>query len=786
MSQSMVPTGQTKTQGLQESGNSRRTFQLPQLLQHRDGKMTRELLLHPGEHGLGMTHDSMLADTTTTAACGYCATGCGLRLHVRDGEAVGLTPETRYPVNLGMACPKGWEALRVLDSEDRATEPLVRDPSGKMCPVSWHEAFSLFASRLKAIQRDHGNDSVAFLSTGQIPCEEMALLGALAKFGMGIKHGDGNTRQCMATAVTAYKESLGFDSPPYTYDDFEQSDCLVFVGANPCIGHPIMWERVLRNRRQPEIIVLDPRRTETAMAATQHLQLAPKSDLAVLYAITHHLIEQGHVDETFVRDHTTGFERLRRHVSMFRADDVASRSGVSADAIGRAAETIGTSDATSLWWTMGVNQSHEGTRTAQAIINIALITGNFGRPGTGANSITGQCNAMGSRLWSNTTNLFGHHAFESEADRHKVADALGIDVQKIPHQGSWKYDRIVEGIRRGEIRGLWVIATNPAHSWIDQADFQELIGKLDFLVVQDMYHSTETARHADLLLPAAGWGEKEGTFINSERRYGLLKKVRRAPGQALADFHIFRGIAHYWGVGEMFKEWSDPEAVFRIMQRASAGQPCDITGIDGYRQLDQCGGLQWPWSRGDADALKQNAHQDPTGAKPPPQRRLFADGRFYHDDGRARLIVDDVTPVPEMTDEGFPFVLLTGRGTASQWHTQTRTSKSPVLRKLYPSQAYVEIHPDDADRIGVVNGQPVCIRSRRGQVKANAMLSPTVTKGQLFMPMHYSVTNRLTLRQFDPHSGQPSYKNCAVTVQPFGQSAISTNNSDTESFEQKT
>ncbi|MEM7317042.1 MAG: molybdopterin-dependent oxidoreductase, partial [Planctomycetota bacterium] len=527
------------------------------------------------------------------------------------------------------------------------------------------------ASRFKDVQQRHGNHSVAFLSTGQIPCEEMALLGTLAKFGMGLRHGDGNTRQCMATAVTAYKESFGFDAPPYSYDDFEQSDCLVFVGSNPCIAHPIMWERVLRNQNDPEIIVLDPRRTETSVAATQHLQLSPKSDLALLYAITQHLIAKDYIDAEFVHSNTLGFERLREHVANFKADKVAEIAGVSADEIRRVAETIGTRQAVSFWWTMGVNQSYEGTRTAQAIINIALITGNIGRPGTGANSITGQCNAMGSRLWSNTTNLFGHHRFEDPADRKKVAEILNIDVNRVPDEGSWSYDRIVEGIRRGEIRGLWVIATNPAHSWIDQGDVRELLGKLEFLVVQDMYHSTETAKQADLLLPAAGWGEKDGTFINSERRYGRIKKVRRAPGQALADFQILRGIAHYWGVADMFAEWTDPEAVFRIMQRASQGQPCDITGIEGYQQLDQCGGIQWPWTA--EDARKSADSKQSNG--PDAARRLFADGHFFHSDGKARLVVDDVSSLPESTDDDFPMVLLTGRGTVSQWHTQTRTSK---------------------------------------------------------------------------------------------------------------
>ncbi|QDT08022.1 Nitrate reductase [Rubripirellula lacrimiformis] len=742
------------------ANDQKRRFQLPQLLHARTGEMTRELLLKPGDHGLGMTPDPMRADTTTTAVCGYCSTGCGLRLHLRDDEAIGLTPETGYPVNLGMACPKGWEALRVLDSDDRATSPMVRDADGKFNKVSWDAALTSFCDRFKEIQSTYGPDSVAFLSTGQIASEEMAFLGALAKFGMGFRHGDGNTRQCMATAVTAYKESFGYDAPPYTYDDFEQSDVLVFVGSNPCIAHPIMWERVLRNPNDPAIIVVDPRRTETAMAAKEHLQLSPKSDLALLYAITHEVIQRGYVDHGFVDAHTNGFEQLAQHVQAFAPDVVSSIAGVSVDQIHSVVDLIGQGKAVSFWWTMGVNQSYEGTRVAQAIINLSLITGNIGRPGTGANSITGQCNAMGSRLWSNTTNLIGHHDFGSADDRAKVAAELDIPVENIPTDTGWSYDRIMEGVRSGKIKGLWVIATNPAHSWIHQDDARALLDQLDFLVVQDMYDSTDTARHADMILPAAGWGEKDGTFINSERRYGLLKKVRKAPGEALADFRIFQAIAHYWGVGDQFRDWTDPEAVFRIMQRLNRGKWSDISGIDGYAQLDRCGGIQWPWSQASAQA----SHGEGSSGDPAPQRRLFEDGNFAHPDGRARLIVDDVTPPPEPPCADYPTWLLTGRGTVSQWHTQTRTSKSPVLRKLYPNQPYVELHPEDAARIGVSNGERVTVQSRRGEATAAAMVVPTVRPGQAFMPMHYESTNRLTLAHFDPHSRQPSYKDCAVKI----------------------
>ena len=566
---------------------------LKDLLVRHDGPLTRELVLAPGGFGLGKVPEKVLPDATTRSVCGFCSTGCGLNIHLKQGEAVSLTPTTESPVNLGMACPKGWEALAVLDSDDRATVPLLRE-NGQTKSINWDTALTIFCDRFKQIQVKHGNASVAFLSTGQIPTEEMALLGSLAKFGMGMLHGDGNTRQCMATAVVAYKQSFGFDAPPYTYQDFEESDVLVFVGANLCIAHPIMWERVTRNKHNPEIIVLDPRTTETAMAATQHLALAPKSDQTLLYGIARILIENGWIDTDYIAAHTSDFEAFTTFVEGFPTERVARETGLSRETIQRFARTIHEGKRVSFWWTMGVNQSYQGVRTAQAIINLALMTGNIGRPGTGANSVTGQCNAMGSRLFSNTTNLLGGHDFANAEHRQKVASILNIDEERIPTTNSWAYNEILDGVKRGEIKGLWVIATNPSHSWINQNQLAEIRDKLDFLVVQDMYHNTETAQIADLILPATGWGEKEGTFINSERRIGVLKKVKRAPGQALADFSIFRLIAKYWGCGEMFAQWDSPEAAFEIMKELSVGQPCDISGIGNYADIDVANGIQWP------------------------------------------------------------------------------------------------------------------------------------------------------------------------------------------------
>jgi len=712
-----------------------------------NGPLTADLVREPSKFGLGQLPSRLAPDATEKAICGFCSTGCGLKLHLREGAAVNLTPDPDYPVNLGTACPKGWEALAVLDAPDRAKMPILH---GK--EVDWDTALKYFCEKMKGILETHGREAAAFLSTGQIMFEEMAFLGALTKFGMGLLHGDGNTRQCMATAVTAYKESFGFDAPPFTYADFELSDVLVFIGANPCIAHPIMWQRVLRNQRSPEIIVVDPRTTETAMAATQHYAIKPKSDLALLYGIAHLIIRDGGIDKAFIEVSTNHFESFAEFVKQFTPERVSAETGIGIERLHHFAQTIikGT-PRVSFWWTMGVNQSHQATRTAQAIINLALMTGNIGKPGTGANSITGQCNAMGSRLFSKTTNLLGGHDFRNPAHREKVAAATGIPLERIPDQPSLAYDQIIQGVDDGKIHALWFTATNPSHSWIDQNNFNRILDKLDLLVVQDMYCTTETAKRAHLVLPAAGWGEKEGCFINSERRIGYSPKVLRAPGQALADFHIFRLIAHYWGCDDLFRGWTSPEAVFRVLQRCTENQPCDITGINGYAQIRKLGGIQWPLRKGEKSKIRT-------------ERRLFEDGRFFAPDKKAKFVFDPPRPAPDQRTAEYPLILITGRGTSAQWHTETRTAKSAVLAKMIPEELMLDLNVEDARRLKIRDGMMVRVISPRAELTAKARLTTCVSPGTVFLPMHDNRANQLVNASFDPHSRQPSYKHSAVRV----------------------
>lgn len=720
-------------------------------IKSHNGPLTEDLIQEPGSFGLGKIPARLKPAATATSICGYCATGCQLKIHLdANGSAINLSPNFDYPVNLGMACPKGWQALDPLSSPDRATTPLLRSPTGTLEPVDWETALTAFTKNLKEIKAQHGPESVAFLSTGQIPFEEMAFLGCLFKFGMGFIHADANTRQCMATAATAYKQAFGFDAPPGSYSDFEESDVIVLVGANLCIAHPILWQRVMRNKRSPKIIVIDPRATETAQAATQHLALKPKGDLTLLYTLAHCIQRDQRIDPSTL-DHTENYEEFCHFIKQFTPELAVEKTGLNVTTIEQLAHDVSNPEKrVSWWWTMGVNQSHEGTRTAQAIINVCLMTGNIGKPGTGPNSITGQCNAMGSRIFSNTTSLLGGHDFLNESHRRKISSILNIPYANITSQTSIAYDQILDAILEGKIKALWIVATNPFHSWIDSQKLEKLRSNLDFLVVQDMFSTSESAINADLLLPAAGWGEKSGCFINSERRLATIKPVRKSPGKALTDFRIFRLIAEAWGCGNLFEKWTSPEAVFEILRKVTENQPCDITGIQNYAHLDQSNGIQWPFPAQNPDLTKE--------------RRLFLDRQFYTNSKKAKFLFSPPSPSPETPNKEFPFLLLTGRGTSSQWHTQTRTGKSSVLQKLYPQKPYIEINPHDAALLGIRENDLVHVKSRRASIQLAAYLAPTVRPGNLFLPMHSKHANLLTHASFDPHSRQPNYKACAVSV----------------------
>lgn len=695
-----------------------------------------------------------MPERTVFITCGYCSTGCNMTVTIKDNEPPKyIKARENYPVNLGKACAKGFQLLGHLNAADRAKTPYIREKDGTLKSVDWDTALKAFTENFKRIQDKYGKDSNAFISTGQITNEEHAFLGALAKFGMGMVHGDGNTRQCMASAVVAYKQSFGWDAPPFTYKDFEESDVLIFLGSNPVIAHPIMWNRVEMNKNNPEIIVIDPRKSETAQKATKHLQIKPKTDLLLLYTIANILIKNDWIDKEFIENHTTGFEDFKKHVSRFKPEEVYKELCINERDLYDLAKTIHNGKKVSFWWMVGINQGIQGVRSAQAFINLALMTGNIGKPGTGPNSITGQCNAMGARIYSNTSSLIGGYDFTNAEHRKKVADILEIDVSNIPTIPSWSYKQILDGILDGKIKGLWVVCTNPAHSWINSNQIPEILDNLEYLVVQDMFYTPETAQLADLILPAAGCGEKDGTFINSERRIGILQKAFDPPGIAKPDFEIFQMIAKAWGCADLFQKWTHPEAAFNIIKNLTKGLPWDITGIESYEMLIEQGGIQWPYPDVFIDV-------------PEKERRLLEDGVFFHPDGKAKFLFEDIAPAPEEPDEEYPFTLLTGRGCVGHWHTLTRTGKVAILNKMCPSEPYVEINQKDAEKLNIKDGEKIIVSSRRGKVKLKAFVGDKTKVGDVFIPMHYAEANQLTYPSFDKYSKQPAFKYAAVNIIP--------------------
>ncbi|EIW6612981.1 nitrate reductase [Clostridium perfringens] len=683
------------------------------------------------------------------STCNYCALACNLDFYTEDGKIKRVVPTPHYPVNKGFSCIKGLNLDKQCTKFNGSKKPLLKMKDGERKAIEWKEAFDLFASKMTAIQEKYGKESVAYISTGQLPTEEMALLGHVGRSYMGI-NGDGNTRLCMASAVVAYKQSFGFDAPPYTLKDLELSDTIFFIGANPVIAHPIAWGRVRKNK-DAKIITIDPRKSETAMNSDMWIDIKTKGDLALFYTLANVLIEKGWINQDYINNYTEGFEDFKAHVKKYTLEDVEERTGISKMRVLELAKIIHEGKRVSFWWTMGVNQSYEAVRTAQAIINLALITGNMGREGTGANSLTGQCNAMGSRMFSNTTALYGGGEYNNKERRKVVADILGMDENMLPTKPTLDYEQIIKGINKGEIKGLWVVCTNPRHSFSNNEEFKKAMKNLDFFVVQDIYEDTDSSKECDLYLPSVPAIKKEGFLINTERRLSALVPVLEKEEDELSDYEIFLGIGEALGMGSLLDKWRTPEDAFKLLRECSKGMPCDITGVT-YERLRDSKGIQWPCREG--EELESD------------ERRLFEDGKYYTPSGKAKFIFEDVTENPNATNEEFPFNLNTGRGTVGQWHTHTRTREIQAVTNIVSQKAYVDINRKDAEKLDIKENDEVLIHSSNGHTsKFIARLTDNLKEKTLYAPIHYIETNLLTPSVFDPYSKEPSYKTVQVNIE---------------------
>ncbi len=421
------------------------------------------------------------------STCNYCALDCNLDFYVEDNRVVKAVPTKGYPVNDGFCCIKGLSLDKQQTTVKPNSLPKIRQEDGSMKMVSWEEGFSYVADKLKEIQGKYGPESVAGISTGQLTLEEFAVFGHVMRNYLKANV-DGNTRLCMATAVVAHKQSFGFDAPGYTLKDLELSDTIIFIGSNPVVAHPILWGRVRQNQVPGhKVVVIDPRRSETAMNADYWYGLRWRSDLLLLYTVANLLIEKDWIDHAFIREHTEKFEEFKAFVKAYTLERGAEGTGLSKEQILELAELIHRGKRVSFWWTMGVNQGYEAVRTAQAIINLALMTGNIGKPGTGANSITGQCNAMGSRAYSNTAVFFGGGDFTNPDRRKRISKVLGVGEEMLADKPTKTYNQIIEEINAGEIKGLWILCTNPRDSWTNNETFASAVKKLELFVVQDIY-----------------------------------------------------------------------------------------------------------------------------------------------------------------------------------------------------------------------------------------------------------------------------------------------------------
>ncbi|MBS5884985.1 nitrate reductase [Clostridium sp.] len=686
------------------------------------------------------------------STCNLCALACNIDFYVDNGKIQKVSPTVDYPVNKGFCCIKGLNLDKQQTKIKARKFPLLRDENGEMKEISWNKGFEVFAEKMTEIQAKYGKESVAYISTGQMTTEEMALLGHVGRNYMGM-HGDGNTRLCMATSVVAHKQSFGFDAPPYTLNDAELSDTIVLIGANPVIAHPIFWGRIRKNK-DAKIITVDPRKSETAINSHMWVDIKPKSDLVLLYTLANVLIQNGWIDKKYIDEHTEGYEDFKNHVSKFTLDNVEEETGISKERVLELAEIIHNGKRVSFWWTMGVNQGYQAVRTAQSIINLALITGNIGRPGTGANSLTGQCNAMGSRAFSNTAGLYGGGDFDNPVRRKAVAEALEVDESVLATKPTLPYNVIIEKAIAGEIKGLWVICTNPRHSFTNNDEFKKAVENLDFLVVQDIYEDTHTAQLCDLYLPSVPAIKKEGVLINTERRLSKVNPVVPKEDGELSDFEIFLNIGKALGMGSLLDNWKTPRDVFELLKKCSKGMPCDITGVT-YEMLEGKNmegsrGVQWPFKEG------QVIEED--------ERRLYEDGNYYTPSKKAKFHFEDIAENPTETSKEFPYILNTGRGTVGQWHTQIR-SREIEHNKIYRKESYVLMNPELARELNINENERVNITSQNGNTNEfNVVYSENVKKDHIYAPMHYIETNSLTPSVYDPYSKEPSFKTVAVNI----------------------
>jgi anaerobic selenocysteine-containing dehydrogenase len=722
--------------------------------------------------------------------------GDAMDIAVAQGRIVGVRGRASDRVNHGRLDVKdlfGWQAN---NAPDRLTTPLIRR-DGVLQATDWDTAMSAVVDRCRGLLDSHGPGAVGFYTTGQLFAEDYYTLATIARAGIGTAHLDGNTRLCTATAGEALKESFGSDGQPASYTDVDVADVIALFGHNVADTQPVLWMRMLdrlAGPQPPRLVVVDPRRTPVAAHATVHLAPRPGTNLALLNALLHEVIAHDWIDAEFIAAHTVGFDELRKQLATCTPKWAEEICDVPAADIERAAEICGTTDRLLATVLQGVYQSHQATATAVQVNNLVLVRGMIGKPGCGVLQMNGQPTAQNTRECGANGDLPGFRNWENPKHMAELAELWNVDPLQIPHYGPPTHAmQIFRYAEQGSIKFLWISGTNPAVSLPELHRIRSILGSQQlFVVVQDIF-ATETAQFADVVLPAATWGEKTGVFTNADRTVHLSEKAVDPPGEARSDLDIFLDFAHRMGFtdkdGGPLITWHDSAGAFAAWQRCTEGRPCDYTGLS-YDLLREHGGIQWPCNE-----------QAPVGTE-----RLYAGGQFWaapdvcesygrdlltgagmeeteyrsmNPDGKAVIRAATYLPLHEARGPDYPMQLITGR-TIYHFHTRTKTGRVPELDAAAP-EVWAEINTEDAARLGVQDGQPVDVVSPRGRIRATARIGE-LRRGVVFVPFHYGywdtdhpagperdhvgrAANELTISDWDPVSKQPLFKLSSARIE---------------------
>jgi anaerobic selenocysteine-containing dehydrogenase len=746
--------------------------------------------------------DSFLADDLTPdsvdrwaqSAAVLHSNGDGLDIAVKDGRIVGVRGRVIDRVNHGRLEPKdlfGWQAN---GSADRLREPLVRK-DGELVPVDWDTAMDRIVRHSKSLLADHGPGSIGFYTSGQLFLEEYYTLATIARAGIGTNHLDGNTRLCTATAGEALKESFGCDGQPGSYTDVDHADVIALFGHNVAETQPVLWMRMLdrlAGPTPPSIVCVDPRPTPVARHATVHLAPLPGTNVALMNALLHEIIRNGWVDHDYIDSHTVGFDELSAQVGEWTPERAATICDVPADDIREAARLLGTAEALLSTVLQGFYQSHQATAAAVQVNNVHILRGMLGKPGCGVLQMNGQPTAQNTRECGADGDLPGFRNWANDSHVAELANLWNVEKSQIPHYGPPTHAmQMFRFAEQGSLRLLWVSATNPVVSLPELARVRSILGQDRlFLVVQDIFR-TETAELADVVLPAAAWGEKTGTFTNADRTVHLSEKAVDPPGSARPDVEIFLDYARRMDLrdkdGEPLPPWRDAESAFEAWKKCSAGRPCDYTGLS-YDKLRGSSGIQWPCNADHPDGTERLYAGGQFSAKPDFCESYGKDlvtgapmepteYRAMNPDGKAVIKAAEYLSPHEPPSTAMPFVLNTGR-TLYHFHTRTKTGRAPQLHNAAP-EVWVELCEADASRLGVTEGDLVEVRTPRGSVTGAARIT-AIRTGVVFIPFHYGywdlasgeghhrAANELTITDWDPVSKQPIFKTAAAQVTRVG------------------